>query len=58
MYGSARKQFEDKGVRIARSLVGNYVTSLDMAVCSITLTAALEMLELWEALVDTAALHC
>ena len=40
MYHAARTQFEQRGVRIARSLVGNYVTSLDMAGCSVTRLAA------------------
>ena len=38
MYNTARLMLEKRGVRIARSLVGSYVTSLDMAGCSITLT--------------------
>ena len=38
MYNSARKIVERQGVTVARSLVGSYVTSLDMAGCSITLT--------------------
>ncbi|MCU1495695.1 MAG: Glycerone kinase, partial [Acidimicrobiaceae bacterium] len=42
---------------IAGSLVGSYVTSLDMAGCSVTLTRADEQLvELWEAPVRTPAL--
>src|SRR5262249_14866347 len=50
MYNSARKLFERHGVTIARSLVGNYVTSLDMAGCSITLTMLdEEMAKLWDA---------
>jgi phosphoenolpyruvate---glycerone phosphotransferase subunit DhaK len=38
MYNAARKIFEKRGVTVARSLVGSYVTSLDMAGCSVTLT--------------------
>ncbi|MBZ9987492.1 dihydroxyacetone kinase subunit DhaK [Mesorhizobium sp. BH1-1-5] len=58
MYNSARKMFEKQGVVVVRSLVGSYVTSLDMAGCSITLT----MLDddtaaLWDAPVHTAALR-
>ncbi len=47
-----------RGVRIARTLVGNYVTSLDMAGCSIT-TCQLtpELTRLWDAPVRTAALR-
>ncbi len=58
MYNSARKIFEKQGVTVARSLVGSYVTSLDMAGCSITL-AMLDagMTALWDAPVHTAALR-
>ena len=46
------------GVGIARSLVGPYITSLDMAGCSITLVKADdEILRLWDAPVRTAALR-
>jgi dihydroxyacetone kinase-like protein len=58
MYNSARKLFEKHGVTIARSLVGNYVTSLDMAGCSITLSMLNdETAKLWDAPVHTAALR-
>jgi len=58
MYNSARKMLEKHGVRIARSLVGSYVTSLDMAGCSITLTLLdEETAALWDAPVHTAALR-
>ncbi|MFI6002230.1 dihydroxyacetone kinase subunit DhaK [Streptomyces sp. NPDC051366] len=47
-----------RGVQVARTLVGNYVTSLDMAGCSVTLCRAdEEMLRLWDAPVQTAALR-
>jgi dihydroxyacetone kinase-like protein len=47
-----------RGMRIARSLVGNYVTSLDMAGCSITVCRLTPQLtELWDAPVDTPALR-
>ena len=46
------------GVTIARRLVGNYITSLDMAGCSITLVRADdEFLKLWDAPVFTPALR-
>ena len=46
------------GVRITRSLVGNYVTSLEMAGCSITVCRLTPLLtELWDAPVDTAGLR-
>ena len=58
MYNSARKFIEAHGVTVARSLVGSYVTSLDMAGCSITLTMLdAEMEKLWDAPVHTAALR-
>lgn len=58
VYGIARRLLADKGVSVVRSLVGNYVTSLDMAGCSITVSRAdAEMLELWDAPVSTAALR-
>jgi dihydroxyacetone kinase-like protein len=58
MYGVARRLLEGKGVNAARSLVGNYVTSLDMAGCSITVCMADdELLDLWDAPVRTAALN-
>jgi dihydroxyacetone kinase-like protein len=58
MYNSARKIFEKHGVTVARSLVGSYVTSLDMAGCSITLSMLDdETLRLWDAPVHTAALR-
>jgi dihydroxyacetone kinase-like protein len=48
----------DKGVAVARCLVGNYVTSLDMAGASITLCRAdAELLSLWDAPVNTPALR-
>lgn len=58
MYNAARKTFEKHGVTVARSLVGSYVTSLDMAGCSITLSMLdEEKARLWDAPVHTAALR-
>lgn len=58
MYNSARRMFEKQGVTVIRSLVGSYVTSLDMAGCSITLTLLDDgMAALWDAPVHTAALR-
>ncbi|MGX9142336.1 dihydroxyacetone kinase subunit DhaK [Mesorhizobium sp. 128a] len=58
MYNSARNIFEKQGVTVTRSLVGSYVTSLDMAGCSITLTMLDdEATSLWDAPVHTAALR-
>jgi len=58
MYDAARRALEPSGVEIGRSLVGNYVTSLDMAGCSITLVALDdEMTALWDKPVKTPALR-
>lgn len=58
MYRSACAQLDKHGVEPARSLVGNYVTSLDMAGCSITVTMLdEEMTQLWDAPVHTAGLR-
>jgi dihydroxyacetone kinase-like protein len=58
MYDAARRALAGSGVDIVRSLVGNYVTSLDMAGCSLTLTLLDdEMLNYWDAPVNTAALR-
>ncbi|WP_088348129.1 MULTISPECIES: dihydroxyacetone kinase subunit DhaK [Rhodomicrobium] len=58
MYDAARRQCEARGLSIARSLVGNYCTSLDMAGCSITLTKLdAELRSFWDAPVHTAALR-
>jgi len=49
---------EARGIRIARSLVGSYITSLEMQGMSITLLKLDdEMIELWDAPVQTAALR-
>lgn len=46
------------GIHVERSLVGNYITSLDMAGCSITLMCLDdELLSLWDAPVHTPALR-
>ena len=58
MYGQVRALLDAAGVRVARNLVGNYVTSLDMAGCSVTaLKADDELLALWDAPVRTAGLR-
>ncbi|MFY9780297.1 MAG: dihydroxyacetone kinase subunit DhaK [Candidatus Baltobacteraceae bacterium] len=49
---------KDLGVTIARALVGNYITSLDMQGCSITLLRADdELLGLWDAPVHAPGLR-
>jgi dihydroxyacetone kinase-like protein len=58
MYGEVAKLLEKGGVKIARNLVGNYITSLDMAGCSVTvLKADDELLKLWDAPVNTSGLR-
>ena len=58
IYNLAAQYWEDRGIEICRSLVGNYTTSLDMSGCSITLTLLdEEMIELWDAPVNTANLR-
>jgi len=48
----------DRGVTIERSLVGSYITSLEMAGCSITLLKLDdELTRYWDAPVDTPALR-
>jgi dihydroxyacetone kinase-like protein len=48
----------ERGVEVARSLVGSYITSLEMAGCSITLLRLDdEMIRLWDAPVHTAGLR-
>ncbi len=58
IYDLAAQFWEKRGITIARSLVGNYTTSIDMAGCSITLSVLdEELLKLWDAPVHTAALR-
>lgn len=58
VYDLAEKLWQQKGVEVVRSLVGNYTTSLDMAGCSVTLTLLdEELISLWDAPVHTANLR-
>ena len=58
MYDAASRQLAKHGLKATRSLVGNYVTSLDMAGCSITVSVLNdELTALWDAPVHTAALR-
>jgi dihydroxyacetone kinase-like protein len=58
MYHEVATILDNAGVRIARSLVGPYITSLDMAGCSVTLLRAdEELLQLWDHPVNTPALR-
>ncbi|MCX4539383.1 dihydroxyacetone kinase subunit DhaK [Streptomyces sp. NBC_01565] len=57
-HAEVARVLEARGVPVARTLVGNYVTSLDMAGCSVTLCRADdELLRLWDAPVQTPALR-
>ena len=58
MFNSARKQLAKHGINVRRSLVGNFVTSLDMAGCSFTVTLLdPEIEKLWDAAVQAPALR-
>jgi dihydroxyacetone kinase-like protein len=58
MYSAARRILQGRGITIVRSLVGSYVTSLEMAGCSITVTLLDDKLTaLWDEPVHTAALR-
>jgi phosphoenolpyruvate---glycerone phosphotransferase subunit DhaK len=58
MYAEVAAILDKSGVQIARSLVGPYITSLDMAGCSVTLLKADdELLRLWDAPVNTPGLR-
>jgi dihydroxyacetone kinase-like protein len=58
MYNDVRRGVEAAGCSVARSLVGDFVTSLDMAGCSLTVSLLdNEMKRLWDAPVQTAALR-
>ena len=58
LYGEIATILEKAGVRIARSLVGPYMTSLDMAGASVTLLKLNDdLLRLWDAPVRTPSLR-
>lgn len=58
VYNEAARRAEAAGLTVARSLVGNWCTSLDMAGCSLTLTRLdAETTGLWDAPVHTPALR-
>ncbi len=58
MYGEVEALLAKAGVTVARSLVGNYITSLEMAGCSVTvLKADDEIVGLWDAPVVTPGLR-
>ena len=58
MYNEVAKLLDEQGISIGRSLVGNYITSLEMAGCSVTLLKLDdELTRLWDAPVSTPALR-
>jgi dihydroxyacetone kinase-like protein len=58
MAHAANRVLEGRGLRISRRLVGNYVTSLEMAGCSLTVCLLDDRLRaLWDAPVHTPALR-
>jgi phosphoenolpyruvate---glycerone phosphotransferase subunit DhaK len=58
MYGEVAAILEKSGVTIARSLVGPYITSLEMAGCSVTLlNVDDDLVRLWDAPVRTPGLR-
>jgi phosphoenolpyruvate---glycerone phosphotransferase subunit DhaK len=58
VYNEVHKYVTGKGARIARNLVGNYITSLEMQGFSVTVCRLTDALtELWDAPVDTPALR-
>ena len=58
MYNEIKQLLDRHGLPVARSLVGSYITSLDMAGVSVTLLRVDdELLSLWDAPVNTPALR-
>jgi phosphoenolpyruvate---glycerone phosphotransferase subunit DhaK len=58
LFGEVKAVLEDRNLAVARNLVGNYITSLDMAGASITVCRAdEEILRLWDAPVNTPGLR-
>jgi dihydroxyacetone kinase-like protein len=58
VYNELNKFLEGRGITIARNLIGSYITSLEMAGCSITLLKLNDdFVKLWDAPVKTAGLR-
>lgn len=58
VYRRAAQVLAERGIRVERSLVGNYITALDMQGASVTvLRLDNEMTELWDSPVNTPALR-
>ena len=58
VFNELHKFLKGRGVEVARNLIGPYITSLEMAGCSITLLKLNdELIRLWDAPVKTAGLR-
>ena len=58
VYRELHRFLEQRGITIERRLIGDYITSLEMAGCSITLLRLDdELVQLWDAPVNTPALR-
>jgi dihydroxyacetone kinase-like protein len=58
VYNDLQRLLGERGIRITRNLIGPYITSLEMAGCSITLLRLDdELTRLWDAPVKTAGLR-
>jgi dihydroxyacetone kinase-like protein len=58
VYRDLHRFLEQRGITITRNLIGSYITSLEMAGCSITLLRLDdELTRLWDAPADTIALR-
>ena len=58
VYRALKNFLDGRGITIERNLIGSYITSLEMAGCSITLLKLNdEMTKLWDAPVKTAGLR-
>ena len=58
LFECGQKLLNEKNIKVSRSIVGNYTTSLDMAGGSFTITKLNEkIVEHWDSPVHTAALR-
>jgi len=58
VYNELTRFLQGRGVTITRNLIGSYITSLEMAGCSITLLKMdYDLTRLWDAPVKTAGLR-
>lgn len=58
MHHEVHAHLERAGIPVARALVGNYITSLEMAGCTVTLLRADDdVVRLWDAPVATPGLR-